>query len=392
MLKSYRSASALLGALLIASLAQPAAAATPAPDEWLPSVVDSSMLTSSVVSSGNVTSPDGHAFPEGATVELLAYPAEEVMRTLKEGDTIQVSPVAKARTDESGHFEMRLAEPSKLKRYASALGVVNFEIRAISGAYYAAFSFSSELDALNGARMQRADLVGLNLVSLPANDAVLNLEGSRMGPINKTQICGETLVANYGTRAVAIGQTYTAGAGRTGSLTYTSGSSSTLGVGLSMTGVYGSYSASGSISLSSTTTVSFAGGTGGRLYKTYYVYGKYAQWCYPIGGSYDPSDIYAYKVRASSFAGGSAVSVTSAPPANYCVALANGSTLTKSSTTAGTFSSGAKLIADIGIDLSVRTGYTSSTKVAFTNSSGSSKNLCGVSGYPGGTPGFISLL
>src|SRR5690606_10755959 len=137
---------------------------------------------------------------------------------------------------------------------------------------------------------------------------------------------------------------------------------------------YGSFSASGTISMSSTSTVTFAGGTGGREYKTYYVYGKYAQYCYPIGDTYDPSDIYAYKVHATSYAGGSAISGTSAPTATYCVGLANGSTFTKSSTNATTFAGVAKLSGDIGIDLTARTGYTSTTKVSFSNTSGSSKN------------------
>ncbi len=230
------------------------------------------------------------------------------MRTLTEGDSIQVSPVAKGFTDSEGKFSLRFAESMDLARYASKLGIVNFEIRAVTGAYYAAYSFSGDISALEqkGA-VQRADLTDLRLVSLPPSDAVVNLEASQAGPVNKTQICGETLVTNYGTRAVAVGRTFTAGAGRTGSLTYTSGSSSDLGVGLSSSGAYGSYAASGTISMSSTSTVTFAGGTGGREYQTYYVYGKYAQWCYPVGSSYDPSAIYAYKVHATSYAGGSAI-------------------------------------------------------------------------------------
>ncbi len=396
----------LLGTVLCLSLIQPAAAAPSGSldDQWLPNIAGSASLSTPVLASGKLTTADGQVFPKGATVELVAYPSAEVVDAMIVGDSIQVTPVAKAIVGDGGQFEIRLPDGADFARYASDVGNVDLEVRAVSGTYYAAYSFSAPSSGLRafgldntavaaaraGTAAELAPATGLSIQSLPANTAVASLAASTAGPLNKTDVCGETLVADYGSQAVVVGGTYTGGSKRTGAFTYQSGSSSSLGVGLSTSGKKGSYSVSGTNSRSSTSTVSFAAGTGGRTYKTYFKYGKYSQWCYPV---YDPGakSVYAYKVHASSFAGGSAISAASVPSASKCVPLATGSSYSKSTTSASTFASGASVSGLIGIDLSSKTGFTTTSKVKYTNTYGSSRNLCGVKDVPGGSPGAIVL-
>jgi len=386
-----------IGLLMIFPVAQPVSAMV---GGWLPSIVDSRAFETPALVLGDVVDPSGRPFRIGSSVELVAYPSADVMKSMREGDSIQVTPVAKAFVGPKGGFVLRLDPSVNLERFVSSAGLVDFEVRIVNGGFYAAYSFSESVTSLNELTRNNPtvnsgnpNLKNLHLVSLPVNDKVRLLESSRAGLLNKTDICGEVLLSNLGAKAVAIGATFTGGAGRTGELTYTKGSSSSLGVGLSLSGAFGSYSSSGNVSRSSTSSISFTPAAGGRLYQTYFSYGKYGQYCYPVGGSYDPTDIYAYKVQAIAFAGGSNTISQSAPatPSENCVPLASGTNFVKSTTAASTFSTGADTSSAIGVDLSSRTGYTSSTKTTFTNSSGTSRQLCGVNGYPGGSPGLIVL-
>jgi hypothetical protein len=383
--------------LMLYPVAQPVHAVV---GSWLPSVVESTALETPGFVSGEVFDPSGRPFSIGSSVEVVAYPSAEVMKAMRDGDSIQVTPVAKAFIGSQGRFDLRLDPSVNLDRFASSAGMVDFEVRFVDGGFYAAYTFSESLISLKELTQVSStknsgnpDLNNLHIVSLPANDKVRVLESSRAGMLNKTDICGEVLLSNLGAKAVAIGATFTGGAGRTGDLTYASGSSSSLGVGLSLSGASGSYSSSGTVSRSSTSSISFAPATGGRQYQTYFSFGKYGQYCYPVGGSYDPADIYAYKVRAIAFAGGSNLISQSAPatPLGNCIPLASGSNFVKSTTAASTFSSGVEISSAIGIDLSSRTGYNSNTKTTFANTSGSSKQLCGVNGFPGESPGLIVL-
>jgi hypothetical protein len=108
---------------------------------------------------------------------------------------------------------------------------------------------------------------------------------------------------------------------------------------------------------------------------TYFNYDKYLVGC---------TGSMKYQVRATSWVGGASTWVPpTAPTANYCLSYAKGTTFTKDTTTAYNFSSGADLSGAIGIDLSARTGYSSSAKVKFVF--GATRHLCGTNGYPGST-------
>jgi hypothetical protein len=156
--------------------------------------------------------------------------------------------------------------------------------------------------------------------------------------------------------------------------TYGNGQNSSLGVAVSSSGSYGSWSGSGTYSISSTSSESFpafSGATSHR-YRTEFVYEKYLVEC------------DGFQTQPKSFAGGATTTGTSPPSAGYCVVQAAGSTFRKSSSSAYTFSGGVGITSAIGINLSAHTGYNASAELTYHFTQ--RRDLCGTSGYPGGTP------
>lgn len=368
--------------------------------DGLPEIVDSASLHSPVLISETIVDSRGEPFPAGTRVVVWAYPNSEVIELMNVGDSIQAVPVAKALLGEGGSYAIRLKDAAGIQRFMSKARSVDFEIRAVDGDRYAAYSFSKSVRDLAGRPILVNDDVDENdkvalagaaqrpdvapIVSLPSNPAILHLSPGE-AVVNKTDVCGETLVANLGSKAVVVGGTYTTASGASAKFTYVSGASSSLGVGYSTSGSYGTYSASGTWAKSSTSSIDFGTRSGSYLYKTYFQYGKYSQWCYPV---YNPAakTIYAYKVHASAFNGGSAVTASSAPSASYCFPFALGTSVSKSTTSAYTWSSGASLSSSIGVNLSSKTGYTTTAKLTYTNSSGGNKQICGTNRMWGNTP------
>lgn len=198
---------------------------------------------------------------------------------------------------------------------------------------------------------------------------------------SSTQVCGTDYLQDFGSKKVIVGSSYAVAGNTTGSFTYSSGASSTIGVGFSYSGSKGSYSQSGTTSASSNASVGFGTRTGGYSYATYFKFGKYGDYCYPVGGKKNIDSYYAFKVRPSSYAGGGTVNNSTTPSATKCTDFGGGGlTISRSSNSANTWSSGASLDAAIGINLSSKTGYTSTAKLSYKNN-GSTKKICGTNDY-----------
>lgn len=376
---------------------------------WLPTIRDSADLLTDIVISGTIHTNNGVPFPSGSKVTLFAYPASEVVDALKEGESVSVTPVAKALTGNQGTFELRVGDILDLARFASKDGIIDFEVRALHDTQVAPFSFSRRIhkDSKGATLSDPAFTIApepsrttdsrklqqsvVNIVSLAPNPAVEKLYGivgGDSGPINKTDVCGETLVSNQGSQKVLVGTTYTTATNTSAKFTYANGASSNLGVGYSISGKVGTYSANGTTSRSSTTSLDFGTRSGSYEYSTYFRYGKYSQWCYPVGQP-NAKNVYAYKVKANQFDGGTTVVSSSAPSATYCTPFAANTSLTRDTSAATSWTQGASLKSIIGINLSSQTGYTSSAKLTYYNTGSTNRQLCGTHGTPGSAPGRI---
>jgi hypothetical protein len=171
--------------------------------------------------------------------------------------------------------------------------------------------------------------------------------------------------ADYGPRWDIVGQVYT-GYGNSGDFHYGAGQSSELGAATSASETCGSFHGSGSYSKSSSTTIDFPTQT-----DTHNVYMR-TQW-----------DYRKYYVSCVYGVGGTSITSSARPTANYCFSYAPGSKFTKNSTKAITWTNGLNIGRAIGIDLSTETGYTSTAQIACSFRLQST--LCGVSAYPPNT-------
>jgi hypothetical protein len=186
--------------------------------------------------------------------------------------------------------------------------------------------------------------------------------------------CGASFLKDVGIHSVWVGGHYSTTAGVVHSLEYTRGATSSLGVGTSVSGRFGTFSAGGTTAVSSSGTVGYPASTGRQHDYPFFDYGSYLVGC---------AGTMRHVVRARSWAGGATYwTPPTSPRAPFCVTHQKGTSFVQDRTSAYTFASGADLSGVIGIDLSSQTGYSSTMKVRFTFT-GRSGHLCGTSGLPG---------
>ncbi|MGX9889955.1 DNRLRE domain-containing protein [Streptomyces sp. NPDC002276] len=384
-------------------------------DSELAGITDSADLTTPVISSGTVKDAAGNV-AAGADVVLYAWPDNESDDALEEGDSVKLQPVAKAVSDSSGGYVLRVASASSLTPEAAADGTVNLETVAYSGSHQALFSFprtlvtsssttaylaaatdavtsdtdsttiadttpvvadlvldnalstseysSSTVDAGNGVD-EESSSAPESLTDDPdsatasaADDAAAaeSTASDTTADAGVTKGCSGTLKKKLGEHWVIAGQTYSATTGVQHSFEYSRGADSSLGVGVSATGAYGSFTGSGSISKSNSMTI----GMGGR------------------GSTISQH----YEVRARGYYGGAKTSAAYIPTAKHCAYYQKDTHFTRTTSHAITWTDGASLADVIGIDLSVETGYSSDATVDYTFNA--NRCLCGTGGAVGG--------
>jgi hypothetical protein len=351
---------------------------------------------------------DGSPFAAGAPFTLFAIAATPADSAI--GASTTAEPVATGAVGTDGAFAVRLDDAAGLRPFADADGVVDLEVRAVDAGDYAPFSLSRRLvvvdgrdtlvspdsDAVSGTTSRNsigaaADPTDAGIVSAVASGVDPSAVGvaapanpARAGAAQpRTQICGETLEKNIGARKVLLGATYTAVSGTSSRFTYSSGATSSLGVAYSISGAKGTWKQGGTVSTTATSAIDFGKRTGGNAYSTYFNFAKYAQWCRPLGGTQNV--VYDHVVKANRYTGGSSVSSAPIPNAPYCSSFSPRTTLTRTTSTANVWSKGVDFAGPLGIDLSSKTGWTSSASMSYTTSTATRK-ICGTSDHWGGTP------
>ncbi|MET7474984.1 DNRLRE domain-containing protein [Streptomyces sp. NPDC005648] len=401
----------------------------------LAGITDSASLSTPVVSSGTVQKADGTAVA-GADVVLYAWPDNETDAALQEGDSVKLQPVAKAIADSSGNYTLRLASADLAAPEAASDGTVNFETVAYSGDDEATFNFPRKLvgsgtataylaatttnpdtdSSMSSADTQTPVSATLVLESAPVttsdtDETSATAEDTTDTPVSVSdspdsadpsaaddaaaaasaadtsdsagvaKACTGTLTKDLGPKWVIVGQTYSATTGVQHTLSYTKGASSSLGVGSSITGAYGSFDASGSVSKESTVTNDYPtyGNHKGVYYKSEYDYGKYKMAC--VSGGHGSVITYHYEVRARYYYGGEKIVSASTPKATTCAQYPKDAKFTRTTSKAVTWTDGASTGDAIGINLSAETGYSSETTVVYTFKA--NRYICGTGGAPG---------
>jgi hypothetical protein len=298
----------------------------------------------------------------------------DILGRLAPGATVKTAPVAKALAGLDGGFAVRVDPTIPIQQFTEDNGTVNFSLIGEAAGSTTTFAFPRRLDSV--LRSWVDPDWSPDRGSPHMADITLSLERRGIAPaggvpapapVYKDQGCANTLVATYSDRTVVNGEVYT-GPNATGQFVYSGGSTSTLGVGWSLSGSYGSYSQSGTASGSSTTTLTYPtwGPNALRVPLTSWQYGNFAIYLpepsYPYTCYFDHYEVRptAWWGRLDSYIAGSA------PSTPYCALVIAGGRVSKDTAQAIQFTDGVDLSAGaVGVWLSSQTGFNASTKIDF---------------------------
>lgn len=232
-------------------------------------------------------------------VALLAWPDEARERTINDGDTIALPTVGWSTVGADGRYRVRLSPQAVPDGYLSSAGQVTLEMLAWADRGSGATFFSTNLGSSNRAVAARPDAVAEVAVA----DVTADLpRPSMVDPTSITPAvgCVSTLVASQPVRA-QFAETFPYLYNTTAWAGTSSSHSNTVDVAVSSSGTYGTWSASGSQTITSGITFTWPASTAHRGYDVEVLYGRWYNNCgypytfkprYPTGGYYSETITY----------------------------------------------------------------------------------------------------
>lgn len=401
---------------------------------WLTDIPLSSELETDVVASGTIETADGDEFAANLPVALYGWPSIDVLDSMAIGESVHLTPIAKALTDADGSFELRIDDPAAAERLATDEGLVDLQVQAWSPDSAASYSFTKQLteddgelvlddpdeagdvtaeDAAAGevedaaaedaaaedagtedaAAEDGGEAADLELVAEPVGDAEA-LPDDAEQVFEKSDVCGATKLWNATGVDVIVGRMYSSTVGIRSYFKLSQSGTATLGVATSVSGKYGGYDQSGTttVTLDDSFTWEKSKLTTGRQFVTDFTYSKFSNWCYPVYASPSQKQVYSYTVKPTRWEGGGFTQSESVPSvkAANCRPFAGLTTQTKASTKATTNTLGVKIKSILGINLTSKSGYTGKVTAKIYNISQKKKTLCGTSGTPSSPGRFLA--
>lgn len=364
------------GLLLIGATGSVAQASrhSDAPDDWLPAVAKSAALSTPVVASGTVAGRDGSG-ETGALVELRAWPSVDELDAMDEGDQFDLEPVARAVTDNDGHYELRVDPATSLDPYAAKNGSIDLEVVAHTDQRFGVSTFNvvaDDSEAAGDTSVATRSATGEVASSAQADISLrgdLDAAGTSAG--GPRSVCEE--IKNLGPKAVVLGTSHSRASGVKITFTHTQTASSSLGVGVKT----GGWHQEGTVSRESTVSTTYPkalGKTLGKAYRTGWTYKKYE--CV----LHNPGPIIWKETRPTNHYGGARKVDVSVINAHHCGPYGPGAKLKMNRATAKNYTGGVKIGDAIGVNLSARTGYSSKTK--FLYEATKHRRFCGDTGGP----------
>lgn len=361
----------------------------------------------------------------GVAVEAQLWPSVDTLSTMDEGSTFELRTIAQSRTDSAGRFA--LAASDAVGRMVSGgsfdVDVVargadgsqsSYSLTLVGGTSKSAGDGVVELSDAGVVASEKVNLTltkrgtpdaspgsemlemptksvhvtsrGVSLSESDRRDAARSTTSAAAGFPNGCPVTGTRLVKKLGDRWVNVGNAFSRGVGKQIRFTYAGTADSSLGVGVSFSGKYGSFSRSGTVTRERTL------GVGWPLYKkpksryldTLFSYGKY---CTTVRS---PGPSFTFRVKAIRHQGGTRHRNVAFPSATHCVRYRSaGSESSKRSSNAMVWLNGAKLGGAIGIDLSSRTGFRSDAFQYWKFVKPG--RLCGQRDKPAGSPRVIAM-
>ncbi|RIJ77455.1 hypothetical protein D1871_06940 [Nakamurella silvestris] len=362
----------------------------------VPGVPDSGALTGDVVLAGTVTADSRPV--AGALVVAYAWPRNDVWDATSVGRTYTMLPVAQARTDADGHYDLRVFDPRSLDPFRNDDGAVNVSLTATANGKTQVVdqvlrdagqqtTGESEVmtddSAMTAAPAANDGSIDLNGPGSMAPDTIGGVVQPAQGSCSSMTT---TNVANLPPGWVIVGQSFSGTAYVKANFKYTSGATSEFGVAASTTGAEGTWTANVGVTTStagqSETDFPTKTGKGKYFYETTFNSSKFKLGCY----HYNTTQwTYSYQVRATDqFGGAKAVSTTNTSGATECIPYNKGTTLRVNKSKAITWSNGFQINSPIAtVALSSRTGYSTSAELDYTQIK--DIQLCGKGGGPAST-------
>lgn len=368
--RSFLSVISVISLAASATLTEVASAGEPTSD-WLPDVTVSEDIAGPDLVQGKFLDRGGRGVAGRLTV--IAWPTAKVLKSLADGDVVKRLPVAKAVAGADGQFTLRVDPTAPIEQFMDETGTVNFDVSAVQdNGERALFSFPRRFDASANGWVDPDWLPSEG----PAQVLDASLKAGGIPPIeggtvtapapalNKTHLnCPASIVATYNDRKGIVGEVYT-GPNATGDFTYTNSASSTLGVGVSATGAFGSFTASGTSTDSSDAGINFPTAARNNL-KVFQTSWQYRKFKIQKDGPNLTCVTDYYQLRETAWWGSSySYNAASAPTATYCANHLAGVTVWKEAGTAIGFSNGVDVNAGAaGANLYIRTGFNTTTKI-----------------------------
>ncbi|GAB4086933.1 hypothetical protein GCM10028784_35630 [Myceligenerans cantabricum] len=407
-------------------------------DEQLAGLRDSRWLKGEPLITGRVTAPSGFAVASGTPVYVEVWPTEEDLAAQEVGDTFDLVPIGKAKTGADGRFEVRVDPDVNLPALMKGGSYIDATLVAGTGGDAVHYAFSIEEQAATvdiagadaalpeAATVDRnsgltsrgvgADLV-LGGVGRLAGEGVSNnideesstvveehpgdgegvngdedaAEGTAdVAPTDFSNGCpttGTKKVAHLGDRWVNVGNLFAQkGLGKV-RWEYSTGAESSLGVGVSATGKFGTFSRSGTITRERRVNMGWGWykAPRWRYLDTQYSYGKYCT------TTRSPGPSFKFTVKAIKHRGGDRQRKLNGFPSylTECKPRSAGANGSVYESNAVTWNTGAKLDAKIGLDLTSSTGFRRSAE--FHYDFAKKGRLCGKDDVPAGRPRVVGM-
>lgn len=309
---------------------------------------------------GSITGAGPH---NGVRLELVAWPRGKI----RVGQKVHLQVVGKATSSSSGSYAIHSS-------VALPKGIHNLEVLAHSPKAVGAFSFPRKIAAggralgVDGSASTRPVTANIHMMALPK---------SALSAVPEDfNICFATTkkIREIGQELVDVGGLYSLMPDGKMQLTYSAGSSTTIGVGVSAAlpeGV-GSFTAGGTFTETTSGAEKFPALVGKIVNEqTPYTFGEYTNVCGLL-----------HQVQPEIWATGLHKVNVKPPPIDKCGEnLGGGGTFTRKSGTAGTFKAGVDLKKVIGISLSAQSGYNKQVSITYTAPS-EGGFMCGSNNLP----------
>jgi hypothetical protein len=313
----------------------------------------------------------------GRNVAVL-YGVPAAAKTLTIGKTADWRRLSVIPITAVGDFRVALPSAQEIAGLADTSGFVDFRLMARTSSGLAVDSFSADYQSKTSGAPSLPELASGSTFDLHLVRAHLNKGPLVASPFDDPGSCTTTAAGSYSFNGV-VGATLVNVSSVSANFLYVNGSSSTLGSGVSASGAAGSFSASGTdtVSHTKTTTYSTYAHAQSIEWLTNFEYSKDKVVC-TQKGSGTTTD---YEANPASQNGGTSSINVGYPTLNYCESYIAGTGIIDDSGSAHNFSGGVNAGSSLGINLSSQTGLTKDASLTY-NSNTVPFRVCGENNYP----------